>query len=174
MGAFLGAVAASYNHLLNVLRAGAGIVIFFVFVLIVVDVFIRLVGLQPWLYSSILVEYGLLWFTMLAAPWLVRAKGHVFIDAITQLLPPQIQRVLAKVAYLICIGSSLVFSYYSLQLLIDAIVEHQIDTRAEDMPLWSLLLPIPPGFLLVAIEFVRYLIGFDSMYGDRTESRETV
>ena len=52
--------------------------IFAVFVLIVSDVLIRLVGLKPWLYSSVLVEYGLLWFTMLATPWLARNKRHVF------------------------------------------------------------------------------------------------
>ncbi len=56
---------------------------FIIFVLIVTDVGIRSIGWQPWLLSSVLVEYGLLWFAMLAAPSLVHAKGHVFIGAIT-------------------------------------------------------------------------------------------
>ena len=172
MGVFLGAVAAAHLRLLNVMRVGAGVVVFTIFVLIVVDVFVRLVGLKPWLYSSILVEYGLLWFTMLAAPWLARTKGHVFIDAITQLLPSRAKRFFAKLAYLICICSCFMFAFHSLQLVIEAVVEGQIDTRAEDMPLWTLLLPIPVCFLLVGIEFIRYLIGFDSMYGDRTDVRE--
>lgn len=167
-------IAAAYAGLLNFLRALGGVVIFCVFLLIVTDVFIRLVGIAPWLYSSILVEYGLLWFTMLAAPYLVRAKGHVFIDAITQLLPASIQRVLAKLVYLICASVSVVFSWYSLRLLLDAIANSTIDTRAVDMPLWTLLLPIPFCFFLVAIEFVRYLAGFDTMYGDRSEVRDTV
>ena len=42
------------------------------------------------------------------------------------------------------------------------------------MPLWTLLLPIPFCFFLVAIEFGRYLIGLDNMYGDRTDARENV
>ena len=67
------------------------------FLLIVSDVLIRTVGLKPWLYSSVLVEYGLLWFTMLAAPWLARNKAHVFIDAITQLLPAAAQQRAGKV-----------------------------------------------------------------------------
>jgi hypothetical protein len=46
--------------LLDVLKALSGAVIFIVFLLIVSDVMIRLSGLKPWLYSSVLVEYGLL------------------------------------------------------------------------------------------------------------------
>jgi len=77
-------ISAAYLWLLNALRALSGVVVFGIFLLIVVDVGIRMagpmIGVQPWIYSSGVVEYGLLWFAMLAAPWLTRVKGHVFID----------------------------------------------------------------------------------------------
>ena len=166
-------IAGLYLKFLVFLKVLAGIVIFSVFLLIVSDVLIRTVGLQPWIYDSVLVEYGLLWFTMLAAPWLARNKAHVFIDAITQLLPPAIQRVLAKFVYLVCVCISLVIS-----LLLPAAADRcdhrrAIDTRAVDMPLWALYAPIPLCFLLVAIEFLRFLLGFDSMYGSRSDVRES-
>ena len=170
----MSSITVAYNGLINGLRILAGIVVFSIFVLIVVDVFVRLIGIPPWLYSTILVEYGLLWFAMLGAPHLVRTKGHVFIDALTQLLPQTARRITAKIAYVICIASSLVFAYYSLELLVGAIADNEIDVRAVDMPLWMLLLPIPFCFFLVAIEFVRYCIGWDSMYGERTEVKESV
>jgi TRAP-type C4-dicarboxylate transport system permease small subunit len=109
---------------------------------------------------------------MLAAPWLARAKAHVFIDAVTQMLPAAAQYVLAKFVYLVCICSSLAVTYYSILLLIEAVSEGQIDTRAVDMPLWTLLAPIPLCFLLVAVEFTRFLLGFDSMYGSRSDVKE--
>jgi TRAP-type C4-dicarboxylate transport system permease small subunit len=165
-------IAAAYLRFLLLLKALSGVVIFGVFLLIVSDVLIRTAGFKPWLYSSVLVEYGLLWFTMLAAPWLAHNKGHVFIDAVTQLLPAAAQRVLAKLVYLVCVCTSLTVCYFSTRLLITAIVEHQIDTRAVDMPMWALLAPIPLCFFLVAIEFLRFLLGFDSMYGSRTEVKE--
>ncbi len=170
----MGRVAAAYLHLINLLKTLSGVIIFCVFLLIVSDVLIRLVGLNPWIYSTVLVEYGLLWFTMLAAPWLARTKGHVFIDAITQLLPPGVQRVIAKFAYLVCTATSLCFAYYSGRLLISAIVGHEFDTRAVDMPMWTLLAPLPPCFLMVAIEYLRFLVGIDSMYSSRTEVRDSV
>ena len=171
-------ISAAHLWLLNALRALSGVVVFAIFVLIVVDVGIRmvghLIGVQPWIYSSGVVEYGLLWFAMLAAPWLARIKGHVFIDAVTQLLPPEIKNVVAKFAYLICVSSCLVFAYFSFDLLIEAFSSGEVDTRGEDMPLWTLLFPIPFCFFLVAIEFGRYLIGLDDMYGSRTDVRENV
>ncbi len=165
-------IATIHLYFLGLLKALSGAVIFGVFLLIVTDVLIRTVGLKPWIYSSVLVEYGLLWFTMLAAPWLARHKAHVFIDAITQILPAAVQRVLAKFVYLACAGVSLVVTYYSLRLAITAIAEGQIDVRAADMPLWTLFAPIPLCFLLVAIEFLRFLFGFDSMYGSRSDVKE--
>ena len=167
-------LAAAYAALLRFLAHLSGVVIFGAFVLVVTDVFVRLAGMQPWVYSTILVEYGLLWFAMLAAPWLARTRGHVFIDAVTQLLPLPARRVVNGLAYLICIISCATFAWFSLLLLIDAYTSGEIDTRAADVPSWTLLLPIPLCFLLVTIEFVRYLLGIDTMYGDRTEVRDNV
>ena len=167
-------ISAGYDAVLDALHVLAGVVILTVFVLIVADVFMRVVGIPPWTYISALVEYGLLWFTMLAAPWLARNKGHVFIDAITLLLPPPIQRFVAKFSYAVCVCTTLVFSLFSFDMLIEAIEMGQIDTRGEDMPQWTLLLPMPFCFLMVSIEFGRYLIGIDDMYGDRTDAKDSV
>ncbi len=165
---------AAYNGLIAYMRIAAGILIFLVFILIVVDVFVRLIGMKPWGYSVMVVEYALLWFAMLASPYLVRAKGHVFIDALTTLIAPRPRLVVEKIAYTICIISSLIFAWYSYSVLHTAIVERTLDVRAEDIPLWVLILPLPVSFFLVAIEFGRYLIGIDTMYTDRTEARENV
>lgn len=165
-------IATLHLQLLDLLKNLSGAIIFGAFVLIVADVLIRTVGFKPWLYSSVLVEYGLLWFTMLAAPWLARQKAHVFVDAITQLLPPSVQQVLAKLVYLVCVCVCVVVCYYSFLLLVNAIDAGQIDTRAVDMPIWALYAPIPPCFLLLSIEFLRFLLGFDSMYGRRSDVKE--
>jgi len=42
------------------------------------------------------------------------------------------------------------------------------------MPQWLLFAPMPLCFLLVACEFIRYLIGIDDMYGLRTDVRDSV
>ena len=171
-------VAQAYNALINFLRFLAGVVVFGIFVLICVDVLLRLlggyVGMQPWTYSVPVVEYGLLWFAMLAAPYLVRIKGHVFIAALISAAPPRVRWVMAKLSYLGCIVAACVFAWYSWGVLREAVQYGILDIRAEEIPLWYLLLPMPFCFALVAVEFGRYLIGIDTLYGDRTEVRENV
>ena len=177
-GAALGGVIRAYNLLINLLRFLAGVVVFGIFVLICVDVLLRIlggyVGMQPWTYSVPVVEYGLLGFAMLAAPYLVRIKGQELIEAVTSIVPPRVQWVMAKLSYLGCIVASCIFAWYSWGVLLEAMLRGTLDIRAEEIPLWYLILPMPLCFALVAVEFGRYLIGIDSMYGDRTEVRENV
>ena len=47
-----------------------------------------------------------------------------------------------------------------------------IDERSIELELWWIYAPMPLGFFLVAVEFIRYLIGLDDMYGSRTDVKE--
>ena len=167
-------IVKAYNAVINGLAVCAGGVISIAFVLIVVDVVMRLVGLSPPAFTITFVEYILLYFTMFSAPWLVRMKGHVFVDALTQMMPGRVQTVVAKIVYLLSVCSTLTFCFISFGLLVEAIETKNLDVRGVFMPAWLLFAPMPPCFLLVATEFLRYLIGIDDMYGSRTDVKESV
>ena len=92
----MGAISKIYDQLLFGMAGLSGVLIFFAFVSIVVDVLMRITGLEPFIFIMTMFEYILLWFTMLAAPYLLRIKGHVFIDAVTQFLPPAVKTFVAK------------------------------------------------------------------------------
>ncbi len=126
---------------------------------IVIDVSIRTVGITPPLFTSTVVEYTLLYIAMFSAPWLVREKGHVAIEAVVTILPAAIQRLLAKLVYLACTLSSLLFAWFSWELFLDAWESGQLDVRGVDMPYWAQFLPMAIGFLLVGLEFFMYLVG---------------
>ncbi len=169
-------VSEVHDWVLNALKVGAEIVVFLVFVVIVVDIGLTVlsglqIGFQPWDMALGFVEYCLLWFTMLAAPWLARVRGHVYLDAVTELLPPAVQKVAAKITYMVAFCGSAVFTYFSALLLWEAYVEELIDERGADMFQWILYFPMPIAFALLAIEFLRYLFGFDDMYSKRTDAR---
>jgi TRAP-type C4-dicarboxylate transport system permease small subunit len=129
------------------------------FTMIVIDVSIRMMGYNPPLFTSSVVEYALLYIAMFAAPWLVREKGHVSIEAVITQLPAPMQRFLAKFVYLVCMLASILFSYFSWQLLLDAWESGQIDMRGVDMPYWAQFLPMFIGFVFISLEFLMYLIG---------------
>ncbi len=152
----------------------AGITITIAVVLIIIDVLMRITGLDPLLFILTTVEYILLWFTMLAAPYLVRIKGHVFIDAVTQFLPPVIKKAVAKIVYLACIVASTVYFYHLIILLAEAIESGEIDMRSFEIPIWILFAPMPLCYFMCVMEFGRYLIGIDDMYVQTIAERDTV
>ena len=108
-------IIKAYNSLLRWMAVLSGVLIFASFLMIVVDVSMRIIGLKPPLFTVATVEYILLWFTMLAAPWLARIKGHVFIDAVTQFLPPAVKAVVAKIVYAICVVSCSIYAKFYLE-----------------------------------------------------------
>ena len=135
-----------------------------IFTMIVIDVSIRTVGLRPPLFTSTVVEYALLYVAMCSAPWLVRQKGHVAIEAVVSHLPPSIREPLAKAVYFVCAVLGFYFAYLSIELFIEAIQTGNLDVRGIDMPYWLQFLPMPFGYGLVALEFLMYLAGLRHYY----------
>ena len=165
-------LSIAHDWLIHTFKFISGLIVLAIFVLITLDVLLPLMGIQPWDGTLGVVEYGLLWFTILAAPWLARIKGHVFIDAVAVMLPPAVKKVTSKIAYLVAIIGSLMLAYFSWLLLVESYLDENIDERSIELMLWWIYAPMPICFVLVAAEFIRYLIGIDDMYGSRTDVKE--
>ncbi len=164
----------AYNGLITGLAIIAGLMLAVIFVGIIADVGIRTAGFNSLQWYSAIAEYCLLFSTMLAAPWLVRLKGHVVVESLTLAMPPAVRRVMARVVYLLCIVLSLLFVYYGFVEMTAAMASGELDLRSIDMPKWILFLPFPLGFSLIAIEFARYLLGFDSYYSGKAGTSESL
>ena len=165
----------AYNTVIVALAVFGGAIIAGIFLLIIVDVSIRTLGFSPPALTISTVEYSLLFFTMCCAPYLVRQKGHVFIEAFITILPMTARRVIEKIVYFACVVCTFAFSVISVGLLMEALESGAMDVRGVDMPMWLLYAPLPLGFFLVSMEFLRYLIGIDTMYNyDLGEVRDSV
>ncbi len=164
----------AYNSVIVALAYVAGAMVAATFVAVVYDVTLRMLGIQPPYWTSAATEYALLYITLLAAPWLVRQKGHVFVQLVNQALPPVPRKWLERAVYLICILVSLTIAFYSLAEAIQSFERGEYDVRSIAMPMWLLYAPLPVGFLLTATEFLRFLLGFDSMYVNSSSSTESL
>jgi len=139
--------------------------------LIVYDVTMRNTG---WLESPIWAvpasEFGLLYAMALGAPWLVQRRGHVVIELLFMRLPRPVQRILEKAIYVLSITVCLAMAAVALRRALDAFATGETDYRAFAMPAEYLYGPLALGFLLMALEFLRYLVGPDSYYfGDHSD-----
>jgi C4-dicarboxylate transporter, DctQ subunit len=168
------ALAAAYGRLITALAVVAGAAVALAFALIVADVTMRALGLRPPAFTSAVVEYVLLYFTLFAAPYLVRRNGHAHVDALISRLSGRPRRVAEVTVYLVCVATSLAFAAVGFALAWDAIQSGSIEERSIDVPSWVDYSPVGPLFLLVAIEFARYLLGVDSMYRERAQAPESL
>ncbi len=153
-----------YDALLYTLASIAAATLVWLMVAIVVSVVMRNVGLQPyaWLFTS--TEYGILYMTMLGAPWLVREKGHVHIELVTAYLPPTLRRLVSRAVALACVAVSVILAWYGLQLCLTNIARNDFDVRAYFFPRWMLTISFPIAFSIMAIEFSRFVFGSDLMH----------
>lgn len=153
-----------HSTLLLALAVAAGIVLIAILGLIVVDVLVRTAGSSPPSFTITYVEYLLLYFTMFATPYLVHVKKHVVIESFVGLLPARISRVVEKIVCTACFTASLIVFAVAVELLSEAWMSGELDTRGIDIPLWILYLPMPPCFFLLCIEFLRFMFGADTMF----------
>ncbi len=163
-----------YNKLIFGLAVIGGVLLAVIFVGIICDVTLRTIGFNSIQWYSAVAEYSLFYCTMFGAPYLVRHKGHVVVESLRMAMQPTLRKVVEKIVYLVCIFLSLLFVYYGAIETIDAIKTGEQDLRSVDMPKWLLMVPFPIGFSLVAIEFVRYLLGLDTYYSNKATSGETL
>jgi C4-dicarboxylate transporter DctQ subunit len=148
----------------NAFAAAAGVLIILGISMVIIDVCMRATGFKPPGFTVAFVEYILLYFVLLSAPYLVRNKGHVLTDMVFKRLPNRLRLWVERFVYLLCICISLIFMYVGAFLLIQAVQLGYMDERSIDIPYWLLYALFPPCFLLVALEFGRYLLGADSLY----------
>lgn len=134
------------------------------FTMITVDVSIRLAGLRPPAFTSAVIEYALLYVAMFSAPFLVREKGHVAIEAVIAYLPRWLQRALALFVYVVCMLAAALFTYFSIGIFWENWTAGQLDTRSIDVPYWLQFVPMIIGFAFVSLEFLMYVLGLRHYY----------
>jgi len=157
-------LATAYRGVLFGLAFVAGATLAWLMISVIVSVIMRNAGLQPfaWLFTS--AEYGLLYMTMLGAPWLVREKGHVHIELVTAILPDALRQVVSRFVALLCVVVCLILAYKGLQLFLTNIERNDFDVRAYYFPRWLLTVTFPLSFGLMAIEFLRYTVGRELLH----------
>lgn len=153
-----------YTALVNGMALLAGLMLVWLMVSVITSVVMRNLGLQPfaWLFTS--AEYGLLYMTMLGAPWLVREKGHVHIELVTAALPARPRRILSRAVAAACVLVCSILAWKGAELVMTNIERGDFDTRAYYFPRWMLTIAFPLCFGLMAAEFSRFVFGSELMH----------
>lgn len=156
-----------YNKLVDSSAYLSGLMLVWLMTAVVLSVLIRNFGAQPpaWLFSS--TEYSMFYLTLLGAPWLVREKGHIFIEIAINNLPSKMLNIVSKIVMLMCAMISLVLAWKGLELTISNIKDNDYDVRTYFIPMWFFTIAYPISFTLIAIEFSRFIFSKDTYHNSQ-------
>ena len=149
-----------YDVMIHAMAWIAGFLMVAMMVTIVADVIIRnppfTLQSPAWLFTFS--EYALLMIPCLGAPWLVRERGHVFVEIMLSYLSDTNRYRASRAVAVICVVICLVLAWYGGEVTLRDFTEGRQDTRAFDTPRWMVVIWIPLAFLLMAAEFARFLV----------------
>ncbi|MGE3643074.1 MAG: TRAP transporter small permease [Beijerinckiaceae bacterium] len=168
------AISKAYDGLIYGLAIAGGLVLAMIFVFVLMDAIMRDLLISPPPWSGPANEYGLLYVTMFAAPWLVRTRGHVLLELARQKLSPPKALLLERAVYVFCIAICAILAWHAINLYVEAWSTGEEDNRGIDIPRTWLYAPPAIAFPLMAVEFARYLFGYGSIYEGTSVSGETV
>lgn len=160
------------DRLTNILAILAGVYLVWIFLAIVFQVVARSVFLYGSSHIFTFIEYGLLYITMAGAPWLVREKGHVYIEILTAAVSEQVRPLLSRAVVGLVILICVIITYYVIEVTIRAFVRDEMDMRSLDMPRWMLMISMPICFGLMSLQFLRFVIGPETLHSGEAGMHE--
>lgn len=154
------------DRICDVLAVIAGLYLVWIMLAIVVSALARTLYLSGTWSSHLFTfsEFGLLYIVMAASPWLVRLRGHVFIELLTAFLPARIQPGFSRFVAALCVLICAILTYFSLVATIRAYEFGDALMRSLDMPKWLVLGSMPIGFGLMGLQFCRFVFGSETLH----------
>lgn len=162
------ALSKAYGATLHGMAWCAGFLIAAMMAVITIDVVVRNLGYQSSAHFFTFTEYALLLVPCLGAPWLVREKGHVYVEILLMHLAARNRKRLQVAIGVICIVVCAILAWYGFQVTLRDYLAHEKDVRSLDMPRWMIIGFIPLSFTAMAIEFLRFLLRGESFLASPT------
>lgn len=152
----------AFDRLVSALGLLVGLSLGAVAALMAADIAVRYVrlGSLPWVTE--VTEYTMYAGAFLAAPWALRLGAHVRVDMLLTTLPPGPARALERLLDAVGFVIASIMTVYGIRAVGEALTAFAggggVVYKTWNYPEWALLLPVPIGMALVAIEFaLRFL-----------------
>ncbi|MFC1910029.1 TRAP transporter small permease [Chloroflexota bacterium] len=131
----------------------AGLILAFITLGICAEVVSRTLGGSIYWMMEV-VEYSLLYMTLLGAAWLLKSEGHVTMDIVLMKTRPRYRYFIYMITSFICAITCLVIVWYGIETTLITSARQSVLGTILEPPLFILIAVIPFGFLLLFIQFL--------------------
>ncbi len=145
----------SFDRLLDVMAALAGVILVFITAAVCYTIGMRFLFTQTTIWIMPITEYALLWIVFLATPWLLREGGHITTDVLYTHLNEKTKRYLDGILWVIggltCAAMVVLGVFHVWECIAGGVT----DVRAVTVPKSAVFIIIPAGSLLLTLQFFR-------------------
>jgi C4-dicarboxylate transporter DctQ subunit len=146
-----------FDKLLDALAWVGMMIILFMALSIGLEVFLRRIVGSPTTWNVQVNELALLYVTFFAAVWVLRQDRHVRMTAIMELVSPKVVKILYLIGSAMGLFICIVITWKTGQSTWESIADARVLRQEIDVPLVLTIWPIPFGFCLMAIQFLRMI-----------------
>lgn len=125
--------------------------------LIVIDVSIKALSLQPFIGTIEVVRCCLIWSVFISLRYTTKEGGHIRMDDILSRFPRKVRAVFELIWHVAAVG---VFGVISVSAVIATIRNRYGATESLGIPFWIFFLPTIVGFVLVTLQSLGILIRY--------------
>jgi len=143
------------DRITDILAGAAGVLLILIMLLVSYLVLMRYLLGQPPGWVVEICQYMIFVLTFLAAPWLLRKKGHVAVDIVLVSLGQRANSLIAMVTSVVGMLISFLLTWYAALSTWQHFTEDIPVIEILRIPKAMLLAFIPISFFLLALEFLR-------------------
>ena len=166
------AAAVGFSAVVSGCAFLSGGIVLLLMLAIVADVFARAVFNAPLAWVNELTEYGLYYITFLSAAWLLRVDGHVKADIFLTLAKDDRRLVMQTINAALGATSTMALAVISANFTWDNYLAGTMIFKVWSVPRYLLVLAVPVGSGLLAVEFTRQFFCNVRSIGKHRKNRE--
>lgn len=143
------------DALVTTLAVVAATMVVLMVVAVLYEVLMRYLFAKPTRWVIEFCEYALVYVAYLGGAWVLKEEGHVKVEFVVEALPASIQRVIHVITSFVGAAVCATIAWVGTTYVLDLIRSGEMLFRTVQVPKWTILVVVPFGMLLLAIQFVR-------------------
>lgn len=121
-------------------------------VMLTYEVVARYFFTKPTIWAAELSQICLIWGSLIAMAWALAARRHIAVDAVVNLLSPEVRRWTDTVAMVVVALLSAVVFWKGGEIFLDSFVRGRTTGSILDLPSWVTELSVPFGFAMLFLQ----------------------
>ncbi len=146
---------AVFDRIIDSFAGMSGVILIGIMFTISYEVIMRYFFRKAPTWAIEVTEYGLFLLAFLGAAWLLKMGRHVRVDVVVNMLSPQTERLFNVATSILGAVICLAITWFGIDATIDYFHRNVMMERVLVFPKYTLLLFIPLGSFLLAIQFLR-------------------